>query len=41
VKVLTLFDAVFVVVVRQAVKHGVRDPAEPEQKYPTKQNSTH
>ena len=41
VKVQALLGTVLVVVVREAVQHGVRDPGKPEQQSETKQNSTH
>jgi hypothetical protein len=41
VQVKAPLGTVLVVVVREAVKHGVRDPGKPEQQCKTKQNSTH
>ena len=41
VQVKALLSTVLVVVVREAVQHGVRDPGKPKQQGKTKQNSTH
>ena len=41
VQVKALLSTVLVVVVREAVQHGVRDPGKPEQQGKTKQNSAH